>query len=138
VNTVLARQLADRLLFPQQLLDDLRLQGGRVVLATTARWVRADTLGINGYATEVAASLGGYPRSGIGREFGPEALTAYRHRTSIFRPNDKGGPTAARVCYSQVFSPATTCLDDEAALLDGAPASAASAPRPSSLKSAWT
>ncbi len=49
-----------------------------------ARRVRAGTYGVNTYTMDFAAPFGGYKSSGIGREFGPEGLSAYTELKSIY------------------------------------------------------
>jgi aldehyde dehydrogenase (NAD+) len=49
-----------------------------------ARRVRTGTIGINGYAPDPGAPFGGVKASGIGRELGPEAITAYQQLKSIY------------------------------------------------------
>ncbi|MFF9040570.1 aldehyde dehydrogenase [Streptomyces sp. NPDC014892] len=51
---------------------------------TVARRMRTGTVGINGYAPDVAAPFGGIKDSGLGRELGPEGLTAYQNLKSIY------------------------------------------------------
>jgi len=50
-----------------------------------ARSVRTGTIGINDYQMDIAAPFGGVKASGIGRELGPEGLTAYQTLKSIYR-----------------------------------------------------
>ncbi len=49
-----------------------------------ARRVRAGTFGVNYYSTDLAAPFGGMKDSGIGREFGPEALENYTEYKSVY------------------------------------------------------
>lgn len=49
-----------------------------------ARRIRTGTFGINAYVPEFGVPFGGYKASGIGREFGPEALEAYVELKSIY------------------------------------------------------
>lgn len=49
-----------------------------------ARRVRTGTFGINNCLPDPAAPLGGYKDSGIGREYGPEALSTYQQVKSIY------------------------------------------------------
>lgn len=49
-----------------------------------ARRVVTGTIGVNGYVIDFAAPFGGVKHSGLGREFGPEALTAYQQLKSIY------------------------------------------------------
>jgi len=48
-----------------------------------ARQVRTGTCGVNQYSAELCAPFGGYKASGIGREMGPEGLSAYLEYKSI-------------------------------------------------------
>ena len=48
-----------------------------------ARRVRTGTYGVNQYSAEFCAPFGGYKSSGIGREMGPEGLSAYLEYKSI-------------------------------------------------------
>ena len=50
-----------------------------------ARRVRTGSIGINGYRPDLGSPFGGVKDSGLGREFGPEAIENYRESTSIFR-----------------------------------------------------
>lgn len=50
-----------------------------------ARRIVTGTIGINGYVPDVGAPFGGVKASGIGREFGPEALSSYQHYKSIYQ-----------------------------------------------------
>jgi len=51
-----------------------------------ARRVATGTIGVNGYVIDFAAPFGGVKQSGLGREFGPEALSAYQQLKSIYLP----------------------------------------------------
>ncbi len=50
-----------------------------------ARRVRTGTIGLNHYQVDPVAPFGGVKSSGIGREFGPEALQGYQQLKSIYR-----------------------------------------------------
>jgi betaine-aldehyde dehydrogenase len=50
---------------------------------SVARRVRTGSLNINYFGIEIAGPFGGYKRSGIGRENGPEALDAYLEYKTI-------------------------------------------------------
>lgn len=49
-----------------------------------ARRVQTGTIGINGYPVAIGSPFGGVKQSGIGREFGPEALGGYQQLKSIY------------------------------------------------------
>jgi aldehyde dehydrogenase (NAD+) len=49
-----------------------------------ARRVRTGTIGINHYLPDPGAPFGGVKASGIGRELGPDAITAYQQFKSIY------------------------------------------------------
>jgi geranial dehydrogenase len=49
-----------------------------------ARKVASGTVGVNGYMPSLGAPFGGVKASGIGREFGPEAIGAYQNTKSIY------------------------------------------------------
>lgn len=49
-----------------------------------ARRVESGTVGINGYMPSLGAPFGGVKASGLGREFGPEAISAYQNTKSIY------------------------------------------------------
>src|ERR1035438_2870938 len=49
-----------------------------------ARRVQTGTIGINQYAIDPVAPFGGVKASGLGRELGPEGLTAYLQLQSIY------------------------------------------------------
>ncbi len=49
-----------------------------------ARQVVSGTVGINGYMPSLGAPFGGVKASGMGREFGPEAIGAYQTLKSIY------------------------------------------------------
>ena len=51
-----------------------------------ARRVRTGTYTVNSFALEFAAPFGGYKQSGVGRELGPEGLSAYLESKSISLP----------------------------------------------------
>lgn len=48
--------------------------------------VQTGTIGVNGYVLDLNAPFGGVKDSGIGREFGPEALAGYQELKSIYLP----------------------------------------------------
>jgi aldehyde dehydrogenase (NAD+) len=56
----------------------------RALAVATA--LHTGTVGINGYLPEPSAPFGGVKQSGIGREFGPEGLSAYQYHKSVYRP----------------------------------------------------
>ena len=49
-----------------------------------ARKVQTGTIGVNGYMPSLGAPFGGIKGSGLGREFGPEAISAYQNIKSIY------------------------------------------------------
>ena len=49
-----------------------------------ARRVHTGTIGINGYPVAIGSPFGGVKASGIGREFGPEAMQGYQQLKSIY------------------------------------------------------
>lgn len=49
-----------------------------------ARRVETGTIGVNGYQPALGAPFGGVKASGIGREFGPEAIASYQDIKSIY------------------------------------------------------
>ena len=49
-----------------------------------ARQVQSGTMGINGYMPSLGAPFGGVKASGMGREFGPEAVGSYQQLKSIY------------------------------------------------------
>lgn len=49
-----------------------------------ARQVASGTVGVNGYMPSLGAPFGGIKASGLGREFGPEAIGAYQQTKSIY------------------------------------------------------
>ena len=49
-----------------------------------ARRVASGTVGVNGYVPSLGAPFGGIKASGMGREFGPEAIASYQHTKSIY------------------------------------------------------
>ena len=51
---------------------------------SVARRVHTGTIGINGYPVSIGAPFGGVKASGIGREFGPEAMSGYQQLKSIY------------------------------------------------------
>jgi acyl-CoA reductase-like NAD-dependent aldehyde dehydrogenase len=64
--------------------------GGTVFSADTerakniARQVHTGTIGINGYPVAIGSPFGGVKDSGLGREFGPEALNSYLNLKSMY------------------------------------------------------
>lgn len=64
--------------------------GGTVFSADTerakdiARKVHTGTIGINGYPLAIGSPFGGVKDSGLGREFGPEALDSYQDLKSMY------------------------------------------------------
>ncbi|MEM9438370.1 MAG: aldehyde dehydrogenase [Pseudomonadota bacterium] len=52
-----------------------------------AEKVHTGSIGLNGYVISVGSPFGGIKQSGIGREFGPEAMNAYQTYKSIFAMN---------------------------------------------------
>ncbi len=64
--------------------------GGTVFSADTerakdiARKVHTGTIGINGYPLAIGSPFGGVKDSGLGREFGPEALNSYQDLKSMY------------------------------------------------------
>ncbi len=49
-----------------------------------ARRVQTGTIGINGYPVAIGSPFGGVKASGLGREFGPEALSTYQQLKSLY------------------------------------------------------
>ena len=49
-----------------------------------ARKVASGTVGVNGYMPSLGAPFGGIKASGLGREFGPEAIESYQQTKSIY------------------------------------------------------
>ncbi len=49
-----------------------------------ARRIETGTIGVNGYQPALGAPFGGVKASGIGREFGPEAIASYQALKSIY------------------------------------------------------
>ena len=49
-----------------------------------ARQVSSGTVGVNGYMPSLGAPFGGVKASGLGREFGPEAISSYQQTKSIY------------------------------------------------------
>jgi acyl-CoA reductase-like NAD-dependent aldehyde dehydrogenase len=64
--------------------------GGTVFSADTERAkdvahrVHTGTIGVNGYPLAIGSPFGGVKASGIGREFGPEALNSYQELKSMY------------------------------------------------------
>ena len=64
--------------------------GGSVWSADTGRAtsvaqkIQSGTVGVNGYQPLLGAPFGGIKASGLGREFGPETVTAYQNVKSIY------------------------------------------------------
>ena len=64
--------------------------GGTVFSADTerakniARQIHTGTIGINGYPVAIGSPFGGVKDSGLGREFGPEALNSYLNLKSMY------------------------------------------------------
>jgi len=56
-----------------------------------ARQVRTGTYGINTYTMDFAAPFGGFKQSGLGREFGPEGLSAFTELKSVYLPLPEDG-----------------------------------------------
>jgi acyl-CoA reductase-like NAD-dependent aldehyde dehydrogenase len=48
--------------------------------------IQTGSVGINGYALDLASPFGGYKASGLGRELGPEGLNAYFQLKSVYLP----------------------------------------------------
>ena len=46
--------------------------------------VHTGTIGINGYPVAIGSPFGGVKDSGLGREFGPEALNSYLDLKSMY------------------------------------------------------
>jgi len=57
-----------------------------------ARRVQTGSIGINHYFLDPAAPFGGVKASGIGRELGPEGLTAYLQVQTIFATPRRSRP----------------------------------------------
>jgi len=51
---------------------------------SVARQVESGTVGVNGYMPSLGAPFGGIKGSGLGREFGPEAVGTYQQLKSIY------------------------------------------------------
>jgi aldehyde dehydrogenase (NAD+) len=49
-----------------------------------ARKIQSGTIGINGYIPALGSPFGGVKASGMGSEFGPEAVTGYQRTKSIY------------------------------------------------------
>ncbi len=58
-----------------------------------AKRVQTGSIGINHYMLDPAAPFGGVKASGLGRELGPEGLTAYLQVQSIYRPPAQAAAT---------------------------------------------
>lgn len=54
--------------------------------AGVARRIQSGVVGINGFALDHNAPMGGFKMSGLGREMGPEGLDAYIELKSIYLP----------------------------------------------------
>ncbi|PXX58442.1 acyl-CoA reductase-like NAD-dependent aldehyde dehydrogenase [Nocardia tenerifensis] len=54
--------------------------------AALARRVQTGSIGVNGYTMDHGAPFGGVKDSGLGRELGPEGLSAYQQYKSIYLP----------------------------------------------------
>lgn len=52
-----------------------------------ARKVRTGTIGVNGYGFDINSPYGGRGASGLGRELGPEGLSAYLEWQSVYLPS---------------------------------------------------
>jgi geranial dehydrogenase len=52
--------------------------------------VATGTIGVNGYIIDFAAPFGGVKQSGLGREFGPEAMAGYQQLKSVYLPGSTG------------------------------------------------
>jgi geranial dehydrogenase len=52
--------------------------------------VATGTIGVNGYVIDFAAPFGGVKQSGLGREFGPEALAGYQQLKSLYLSGSTG------------------------------------------------
>jgi geranial dehydrogenase len=52
--------------------------------ARVARRIATGTIGVNGYLPDLNAPFGGVKASGLGRELGPESVTAYQQLKSIY------------------------------------------------------
>jgi betaine-aldehyde dehydrogenase len=50
-----------------------------------ARRIRTGSIGLNGYRPDINHPYGGYKESGLGREFGPEAIGNFQETKSIWR-----------------------------------------------------
>ncbi|MFE6227635.1 aldehyde dehydrogenase [Streptomyces sp. NPDC057854] len=56
-----------------------------------ARRVRTGTFNVNTFSLDMLGPFGGYKNSGVGREFGPEGLSAYLEHKMIHLPAGHGG-----------------------------------------------
>ncbi|PKV82031.1 aldehyde dehydrogenase [Nocardia fluminea] len=54
--------------------------------AALARRVQTGSIGVNGYTMDHGAPFGGVKDSGLGRELGPEGLSAYQQYKSVYLP----------------------------------------------------
>lgn len=52
--------------------------------AAVAHRVRTGTIGVNRYIPDPAAPFGGIKASGLGRELGPEGLSAYQQTQTVY------------------------------------------------------
>ncbi|MFI1888676.1 aldehyde dehydrogenase family protein [Streptomyces jumonjinensis] len=53
--------------------------------AAVARRIQTGTIGVNRYIPDPVAPFGGIKASGLGRELGPEGLTAYQQTRTLYR-----------------------------------------------------
>ena len=51
-----------------------------------ARRIESGAIGVNTSAIRIEAPFGGYKRSGLGKELGPEGLAQFQATKSIYRP----------------------------------------------------
>jgi betaine-aldehyde dehydrogenase len=70
-----------------------------------ARQVRTGTFGINQYLMDFTSPFGGFKASGLGREFGPEGLSAYLEPKSIALPADAGTNSGRKPVVDPGFLP---------------------------------